>query len=296
MKKYIATDDIKADKKSQDMRYETPVALSEKVQKLDKILKEKQSDREMVTSFQQASSLDKLTMEPPNDYRMWIHKGLALESQMLYVDAVNTYSDGLVYNTFCDTLYECRGHIYITLGRYHEAVADSNMCVRLNPLNWYGWYHKGLGYYFMGEYEKAVTAFAGCFEHSYDDNVHRLAAMDWTYVCLRHLQEKDRAEELIRNIKETTPGDALDLYKTKLLIYKGVKTLDEVLNSIPKDDNYSLQYVSLGYASAMKQYFDGDRQKAKEQLIKVVEEDEYWQAFGYLASRAELKRQFDIDM
>lgn len=296
MEKYIETDIIRADKKSQDMRYETPVALSEKVQKLDKILKEKLNNKKIVTNFQQASSLKKLSTEVPNDYRLWVRKGLALEAQMLYIDAVNTYSDGLEYNTFCDTLYECRGHLYITLGRYHEAVADSNLCVRLNPLNWYGWYHKGLACYFMGEYEKAVKAFEGCFEHSCDSNVHQLAAMDWTYVCLRHMQEKDKAEALIRDITEATPGDALDMYKTRLLIYKGAKTSEEVLDNMRPDGNYSLKYVSFGYAAAMKNYFDGDMRKAKEQLIKVVEKDEYWQAFGYLASRAELKRLFNINM
>jgi tetratricopeptide (TPR) repeat protein len=278
-------------KESQDCRYTTPIPYSDEVRKLAEKLKTRVDHKDIVTPFQCATSKERLAMEKPNDPKLWLAKGLAQEEQMLFIDAIETYSEGLIYNPFSDSLFECRGHIYITVGRYLEAIADSTMCVRINPLNWYGWYHIGLGYYFSGNYEKAVQGFTKCLEFSYPENEHNVAAIDWAYICLKHLGKDNDAAALLLKIDDDVhrPRSA---YEERVFVYKGLINPIDLLASVPQDNHHDFLYSIYGNAVALNYYFNGEKVKAKALLQDIVSKDRYWQTFGYLSSRLELARLF----
>jgi tetratricopeptide (TPR) repeat protein len=282
---------ILPNKETQDCRYNTPVPFSKEVLVLDERIKRKLDNKEIMTTFQCATSKERLTLERPNDPKLWLAKGLAQEEQMLFVDAIETYSEGLIHNPFSDTLYECRGHIYITVGRYKEAIADSILCVRINQWNWYGWYHIGLGYYFLGDFERAVEGFRKCLEFSYPENEHNVAAIDWMYISLKHLGKDGEAKEVLAMIHSSLDR-ARSTYEERLFIYKGLTNPKDLLESIENNEKHHFLYSIYGNAIALNYYFNGELNKAKELMEDVVSKDRYWQTFGYLSSQAELKRLF----
>jgi tetratricopeptide (TPR) repeat protein len=287
----LKTNQIKATKKSQDCRYETPIPYSDEVQTLDEQLSKKVNNRGILTTFQCATSSERLFLERPNDPKLWLAKGLALEKQLLFLDAIETYSEGLSFNPFDDSLLECRGHIYITVGRYNEAIADSTTCVRINPLNWYGWYHIGLGHYFLGNFEKAVKAFEQCLVVAYPENEHNVAAIDWMYICLKHMNRNSDASKLLEKIDNNTTRSK-STYEERLFVYKGLTKPEDLLNSIKSDKTHDFFYSIYGNAIALHLYFQGDKNRAKYLFEDIISKDCCWQTFGYLSSRLELKRLF----
>jgi tetratricopeptide (TPR) repeat protein len=204
-------------------------------------------------------------------------------------------------------MYRHRGHRYISLRRFDDAISDltqaaSLMKGRANeiepdgapnergiPLTTTGfnvWYHFGLAKYLKGDYAGALEGWdqAMMFTRGYDDNL--VAVTAWGYMTLcRHgrFAQAARALDPIRPDMDIIENHA---YHKILLMHKGLVSPDELLRGV---DESSLDFATLGYGLGFWYLQKGDRAAATE-IFERVERGPYWPAFGYIAAEVELAR------
>ncbi len=220
---------------------------------------------------------------------LWMDKGIALSKQMLFREAIDAFSKGLSFNPFHSLSYRYRGHRFISTYEFKQAIADLVLATRLDDMNWDSWYHLGLAYYLDGDFYKAYKAYKRCLEITDYASDHLVAVIDWMYLTLMRLERKDEAKELIEKINQDTQSGENFVYRDRILMYKGEKDPDEVLDI--EDQNLSdLELATLGYGVAMHHYFEGKREKTFKIFEKLLENDSYWSAFGYIAAFVDNKR------
>ena len=102
----------------------------------------------------------------------------------------------------------------------------------------------------------------------------------------RRLGRDEDAAKVLEDIKEDMDVIENFAYHKRLLMYKGLVDPEELLD--PNADELDL--ATQGYGVANFYFVNGDADKAREILDKVLE-GKYWSAFGYIAAEADVKRQ-----
>jgi hypothetical protein len=115
-----------------------------------------------------------------------------------------------------------------------------------------------------------------------------VATSDWLYMTLRRLKRDAEARQVLDAIREQMDVLENTAYHQRLLMYKGLRTPESILNLNTADD---VQIATQGYGVGNWYFVNGNRPKAKEIFEKVLA-GRAWGAFGYIASEADLKRGF----
>jgi tetratricopeptide (TPR) repeat protein len=222
-------------------------------------------------------------------------------------EAIAVLSDGIIAHPDYAPLYRHRGHRYISIRRFDEAVADLQRAAQLIagrpdviepdgmpnarniPLTTLGfniWYHLGVARYCQGDFEGAVHAFrqTAKFARGYDDNI--VAVADWTWMTLRRLGREAEAAESLDAIRPDMDIIENHAYHRRCLMYKGVLAPDELLNI---EKITPLDRATLGYGLGNWYLCYGQLQKAVEAFEEVVSGDN-WPAFGFIAAEVDLTR------
>ena len=243
----------------------------------------------------------------PTDEENIIWYGRRLAYLWRYQEAIEVYSLGLERYQDSFKLLRHRGHRYITLRKFDKAIADLEKATTLiegvsdeiepdGAPNAAGkprstshsniWYHLGLAYYLNGELEKALSSYRECLKFSKINDDMLVATADWLYMTLARLGKVNEARAILTLIK--TDMDILEntAYHRRLLMYKGQLEPNELLD--PADLN-EMNLLTQGYGVANWYYVNGEKDKAKALLEKILEGD-YWAAFGYIAAEADLHR------
>lgn len=221
--------------------------------------------------------------EPYND-ELWMKLGLAYADQKLYRDACDAYSMAIAINPFCGIYHRHRAHRYLSCWRFEDACADFVTASRLIPENWDVWYHLGLSYFLLNDYEKAAEAYQQCYDLSYDDG-SLIAVTDWYWITLNRIGRKEEAAALLDRIHDDMDYGDNYAYFQRLRMYQGKLQPDELM---PADltTATSLNVITMGFGLA-NYYRELDNQdKYKEILHLVLEKgkDDMYMAFAYLAS------------
>lgn len=245
--------------------------------------------------------------ENPHDPENVIWLGRRLAYLGRYRDAIDVYTKGIEEHPDSFKLYRHRGHRYITLRRFDDAVADLEKASELmkgvpdeiepdgapNPAgiprstsHFNIWYHLGLAYYLKGDLENAARAYEACMEFSRSNDDSLVATSDWLYMIYRRLGRDEDARRLLEPIREEMDILENASYHKRLLMYKGVLTPDALLD--PQDAS-DLDLATQGYGVGNWYYYNGDEVKAKEIFERVVS-GSAWAAFGFIAAEADLKR------
>jgi tetratricopeptide (TPR) repeat protein len=148
------------------------------------------------------------------------------------------------------------------------------------------WYHLGLAQYLSGDFTAALASYREGMKVSKVNDDMLVATSDWLYMTLRRLKRDADARQILEPIKEQMDVLENTAYHQRLLMYKGVRAPESVLNLNTADD---VQIATQGYGVGNWYLVNGDRQKAREIFEKVVA-GRAWQAFGYIAAEADLKR------
>jgi tetratricopeptide (TPR) repeat protein len=197
-------------------------------------------------------------------------------------DAVNTYSRALKLTPEDPLLYRYRGHRYISLRRFDQAISDLERAARLNGQRFDIWYHLGLAYYLKGKFAEAAVAYEKAYQVS-DKDDSRIAASDWLYMSHRR-QGNDLAAR--RALERITPDMKVaedQMYFDRLLFYKGLKKESEIFHA-RLDER---QKATMGYGIGNWHLYNGNHSRAKEIFESVLTSKE-WAAFGFIASEKEL--------
>ncbi|HSR53469.1 MAG TPA: tetratricopeptide repeat protein [Acidobacteriota bacterium] len=241
--------------------------------------------------------------KPREENLIWVGRRLAYLGR--YQEAVQIYTQGLEEHPDSPHLLRHRGHRFITLRRFEQAVRDFDKAAALtqgqpdevepdglpnarniptSTLQTNIYYHLGLAHYLQGNFEKALEAYRQCLERSKNNDM-QVATRHWLYMTLRRLGRDDEADKILDPVE--TGMDIIEnhAYYDLLLMYKGVKKPEDLID--PEADG--LQSATVGYGIGNWHLYNGRRQEAMEIFRQIVEQPG-WAAFGYIASEAEVAR------
>jgi tetratricopeptide (TPR) repeat protein len=242
----------------------------------------------------------------PNDPERIIWLGRRLAYLWRYREAIEIYSKGIALHPNDAKLYRHRGHRYITVREFGNAIADLEKAAKLikdvpdeiepdGAPNQYNipastlhsniWYHLGLAYYLKGDFKNALRCYLECMKFSTSNDDMLCATSDWLYITYRRLGRDKEAQKVLEPIHEKMEILENFSYHKRLLMYKGLISPDSLLDSRSSD----LDLATQGYGVGNWYFYNGQIEKAREIFQKVVR-GKYWAAFGYIAAEADLKR------
>jgi tetratricopeptide (TPR) repeat protein len=223
--------------------------------------------------------------------------------------AIEVYTSGLEKFPDSYKLLRHRGHRYITVREFDRAVADLSRAAVLsgntpleiepdgipNKLNqpltttqWNIYYHLGLAYYLLGDWEQAKQSFQVCISIGNNDDV-LVAASDWLYMIDHRLGQDSLAEIILSTIPDSLNIIENGSYLKRIQLYKGVLSPHDLLDANPESADYSLTLATQGYGVGNWYLSRGDTTEAMN-IFQSVLESENWAAFGYIASEADVYR------
>jgi tetratricopeptide (TPR) repeat protein len=224
-----------------------------------------------------------------------------------FQEAIAVFSKGIELAPDNPKFYRHRGHRYLTTRQIDKAILDFEKAAKLtrgkpdeiepdgqpNKLNkplstlqFNIWYHLGLAHYVKGDFKKALGAYEECMKRSRNNEDSLVATSDWLYMTLRRLGRDAAARKVLEPIHEKMDIIENTSYWNRLLMYKGLRTPESVLDPKGADD---LTVATQGYGVGNWYLYNKQEAKAKEIFERVVA-GKQWAAFGYLAAEAELAR------
>lgn len=205
----------------------------------------------------------------------------------MHREAINAYAMGLSYDPFYPLLYRHKGHAFINIAKYFESAADFEMGLRLDPSSWDMWYHLGLAYFLMEDYERAEYAYSRCYELTESEN-EIPAITDWYWMTLMHLGKQEEAEKIISKIHQNMDVESNDGYFKRCLVYKGVLEPEVVVAEAERLDDH--MYATYTYGIAFYYQLNGEKEKAFSILKKITDRNEGWSGFAEHAARRDIKK------
>lgn len=241
------------------------------------------------------------------DSIIWLGRRLAYLGRIR--EAIGVYTRGLAIHPQNPWLYRHRGHRYITVREFDQAIADLERAASLvagkpdevepdgqpNPLNQpIGTlhsnidYHLALAHYLKGDFERALPIYRRELENARNDD-RRVSIAYWYYLSLSRLGRAGEAAALILPISSKMNVIENDSYLRLLLLYKGELPVDSVLTPTAGGGVVSVTYATAAYGVASWHLFNGRAAEA-ERIFRGIVAGGQWGAFGYIAAEAELAR------
>jgi tetratricopeptide (TPR) repeat protein len=221
-------------------------------------------------------------------------------------EAATIFSLGIEAHPDDPRMYRHRGHRFISLRLLDQAIDDLERAGELiegtadeiepdgipnernqpvSSLHFNIWYHLGLAYYLVGDYESALSCYEECLKVSeIPDKL--VATTHWIYMTLRLLERKEEAEDLLAPITEAMDIIENQHYHKLLLMYKGIVTPEQVMEEARELG--PLAVTTVGYGVGNWYLYNGREEKAVEVYNEIFDTGG-WSGFGYIAAEADLK-------
>ncbi|HVF48290.1 MAG TPA: hypothetical protein VNA17_12050 [Pyrinomonadaceae bacterium] len=243
----------------------------------------------------------------PNDADaiIWLGRRTAYLGE--YKNAIKIFTGGIKKHPTDARMYRHRGHRYITIRCFDDAIRDFEEAAKLirgkpdeiepdglpnakniptSTLQSNIWYHLGLAYYLKSDFKNALRAYVEADKVSTNNDM-RVATAHWHYMTLRRLGREAAA----RKILEPFTGQVEIIENTDYLklieLYRGKTVADELLKEIGGEAK-TLGSASLGYGLGNWYLYNGDKAKAAEIFRRITAGDQ-WASFGFIAAEAELR-------
>jgi tetratricopeptide (TPR) repeat protein len=246
--------------------------------------------------------------ETPEDVDALIWMGRRTAYLGEYREAIDIYSHALTLHPGDARLYRHRGHRYLTVREPVNAIADFQRAVELiegtpdqvepdglpnaqniptSTLHFNIWYHLGLAYYLLGDFEAAEAAYRACMDASvHPDSV--VATSYWLYLTLRRLGRTEEGDAVLANIHEDMDIIESTGYLDLLLLYKGERSLEDLTG--PSGADATLQSTTTAYGVGAWHLLEGRAGEAETTFRRILDGRSQWAAFGYMSAEAELAR------
>lgn len=242
---------------------------------------------------------------------IWYGRRLAYLGR--YMEAISIFSKGIQLYPTDARFYRHRGHRYITVRCFDQAIADLARAGELikgrtdemepdgipnaqniptSTLQSNTWYHLGLAYFIKGEHKKAQDAYKKCLAVSKNDDMY-VATFNWSYLNLLKLKKYDDARDLYHTVNRYAELiENFDYWKVFNSIYVDQPYESEVdpkADLILKDASttgIATMSFAIGYYCLVKGYTE----KARQYFEKAISTNQ-WASFGFIAAEAELSKQ-----
>ena len=237
------------------------------------------------------------------DALIWLGRRTAYLGR--YREAIEIFSRGIERHPDDARFYRHRGHRYITVREFDQAIADLESAARLiagkpdeiepdglpnarniptSTLQSNVWYHLGLARYLKGDFDGALAAYRECLKVSTNPDM-LTATTHWLYMTLRRLGREEEAPRVLEPIHAGMDIIENQAYYRLLLMYKGELTPEELRAGVSGD----LDPATIGYGLGNWHLYNGRREEAVRTFREVLAGGN-WSAFGYIAAEADLKR------
>lgn len=267
---------------------------------LDKEIVIAKPSKKLLVQYEEAK--EKYNTDPTNvENLIWYGRRTAYLGR--YEEAIIIYSEGIKKYPQEPRLYRHRGHRYISLRRFKEAISDLEKACQLiqgttneiepdgmpnaqnipvSTLHGNIWYHLGLAYYLEHDYEKANDAYLKCRESgNLPDNI--VSSTHWLYMIQRRLGNTILANNMLEQISSEMDIIENQSYHDLCKVYKGIIPVDSLAQrgtGNPSND-------AVAYGIANWYFYNGEKKKAEE-LMKNLIESPAWSSFGYIAAESDL--------
>jgi TolA-binding protein len=240
------------------------------------------------------------------DALIWYGRRTAYLGQ--FQEAIEIYTTGIQNHPKDARMYRHRGHRYITLREYDEAIKDFETAVKLienqvdqiepdglpnerniplTTLHGNIWYHLGLAYYLQNDLDSALEAFSNrTVTEKYPDNM--VSGGHWQYMILRRMGKNKEANAAISEV--TSNMDIIEnmSYYKMCQFYKGILTEEDLKPEGATSSSNDVLTYGLGNWYL---YHKQDTTKAKEYYKDLLENGNKY-SFAYLTAEADWNRIF----
>lgn len=218
-----------------------------------------------------------------------------------YQEAIDIFTKGIAQHPNDARLYRHRGHRFISIRKFDEAIQDFEKAVTLidgkeneiepdgmpNALNipistLHGniWYHLGLAYYLKHDFKNAFRAYQKCRQvGNNDDNI--VSSTHWLYMIQRRMNNEALAKKQLEPIEADMKIIENHSYYNLCKFYNDMIPRDSLLNT---DGSPAGDAVKYGLANW--DFYQGDGESAKQQLEEILE-GKSWSSFGYIAAEVD---------
>lgn len=250
--------------------------------------------------LQQMEEAKKNFESNPTDLESLIWYGRRTAYLGHYQNAIAIFTYGIEKFPNEPKLYRHRGHRYISIREYEKAISDLEKAAELiqnasneiepdgmpNALNipvstLHGniYYHLGLAYYLVQDYEKAFDAYLKCREtgSNYDNIV---SSTHWLYMIQQRMGNPEKAMEMLAPIHADSTVIENQSYADLCRLYKGWLPMDSLIQQ-GQGGNPSNDAVRYGVANW--HLYHGDTIQAKSMLEALLNTKSF-ASFGYLAA------------
>jgi tetratricopeptide (TPR) repeat protein len=241
------------------------------------------------------------------DSIIWLGRRIAYLGN--YKQAIRVFTTGIAKYPNDARFYRHRGHRYITLRCFDDAIKDLEKAavmikgkrdevepdglpnarnIPTSTLQSNIWYHLGLAYYLKGDFNAAERAYAECEKVSKNADM-LVATKHWQYMTLRRLGKRDEAAKAIAAIPDGLDIIENDDYYTLIKLYQGKASGERLLNDFGSTAN-NLSSASLGYGLGHRFLYHDKREEAMK-IFRQITTGNQWASFGFIAAEGELNRQ-----
>jgi tetratricopeptide (TPR) repeat protein len=240
----------------------------------------------------------------PNDADAVIWYGRRAAYLGQYREAIDIFTEGIAKFPEDARFYRHRGHRYISVREFNNAVRDLEKAgelvegtedrvepdgmpnaqnIPLSTLHTNIWYHLGLAYYLQHEFDKAVPVYQKGIDACRNDDM-LTAFTHWAYMTYRRLGQEEAAAEVVKPIHADMEIIENQSYYQLCLLYKGERTVDELYDS---GDTGTPSNDALAYGIGSWYLYNEDSGQA-EAVFRAILDGGNWASFGYIAAEAEL--------
>lgn len=243
----------------------------------------------------------------PDSVEAHIWYGRRLAYVYKYNEAIDVYSKAIQKFPESPELYRHRGHRYITTRNFDKAVSDfqraselvQNMPLQIEPdgipnainkplsnLQFNIWYHWGLTYFFIGDYENAKLKLEACL--AYSDNPDLIVAnADWLYMTYMKLDQQNEARAILDKVNMDMIMIENDSYFKRIMMYKGIFKAEDLIDPSKNKTASSIELMTQGFGVA--QYHSQNKEEAlANQIYRNILKSNYWNTFGYIGAESEM--------
>ena len=232
-------------------------------------------DRDML------ADVEKKLEKDPNNFILWVSRGILYFNED-FEEAIASFSKALAIDPFNGDQYYNRGRKFLSQDRFPQALADFAISLRLDPNDTWKWHFCGVAYYYLNNFHEAIKCFHKAIDLAEEKGDHMVPPeVDWIWMSYISLGDKENAAKCLEMVDENTPVERGDLmYKKRIMLYKGLVTLEEFSKNI-EYDNDKRAITELYGAANYCYHILGNPKMAVEFLDKLLTYTSSRHAFGY---------------
>lgn len=239
------------------------------------------------------------------DNLIWYGRFLAYAGK--YKEAIELYSSGIIQHPNEPRLYRHRGHRFITIRQFENAIDDFEKAkslmqgmsiqteqdgmpneknIPVSSLQSNVLYHLGLAYYLSGDLHKAKKNFTECMElNTNDDNI--VSAVYWAFMTARRGGDIHAAKKFLDSVKpDMNIIENFTYHKICLHFQQSLSEYD--LREFAKTQVQSSK-TAVEYALGNWELFHNKPEIAESAFRKIIRGED-WNSFAYIAAEKDLTK------